>query len=425
MHASFLWLAASAGALSLLTPCVFPMIPITVSYFTVHASDGRGAAVRAASVFALGIIAMFTALGLVLAVLVGATGAAAFAANPWVNLGLAALFVAFALDLVGVIRVGVPSGVLTAVDGQLRRVDARSTPARPGLAGPVLMGVAFTLTSFTCTAPFVGTVLVSAAAGHWQQPAIGMLAYATVFALPFFVLALVPQWVARLPRSGEWMVSVKVLMGLLEMAAALKFLSNADLVWHWGIVTRDVVLACWVMLAGAAVVYLVIRGAGRPAVWAAVAPALLGAWLATGLAGRPLGELEAFLPPAAVDLSWHLNDLPAVLADARRDGMPVFVDFTGYTCTNCRWMEANMFSRPDVRRALAQYKLARLFTDGDGPVYERQQAMQESTYHTVALPLYALLDPDGRTIATYGGLTRDPAVFLAFLRQGARRVASR
>jgi len=438
MNASFLWLAVSAGALSLLTPCVFPMIPITVSYFTVHAADGRGPAVRAASVFALGIIAMFTALGLVLAALVGATGAATFAANPWVNLGLTALFVAFALNLFGVVTVGVPSGVLSAVDHRLRRADAASSAAassgaaeaghgaRRGLAGPVLMGLAFTLTSFTCTAPFVGTVLVSAAAGHWQQPALGMLAYATVFALPFFLLALVPQWVVRLPRAGAWLVTVKVMMGLLELAAALKFLSNADLVWHWGIVTRDVVLASWILLAGVAVVYLVVRGAGRPATWVAVAaPALIGVWLATGLAGRPLGELEAFLPPAPVDLAWHLNDLPAVLADARRDGTPVFVDFTGFTCTNCRWMEANIFARPDVQRALAQYKLARLFTDGDGPVYEQQQAYQESTYHTVALPLYALLEPDGRTIATYAGLTRDPAVFLAFLRQGAHPVATR
>jgi thiol:disulfide interchange protein len=397
----FIWLAASAGAVSLLTPCVFPMIPITVSYFTSRAERERPAALRSALVFALGIIATFTALGLALAVFVGATGASAFAANPWVNLGLAALFVAFALNLFGVWQVAVPSGVLTALDARVGRSG-----------GPVLMGLLFTLTSFTCTAPFVGTVLVSAAAGQWQMPVIGMLAYSTVFATPFFVLALVPRWISRLPRSGSWLSTVKIVMGLVELAAAFKFLSNVDLVWHWGVVTRPVVLGSWIALAAITVVVLRFKPVS-------LVPAAIGVWLALGLAGKTrLGELEAFLPPAATpELAWRLNDLPGALAAAQHDGKPVFIDFTGYTCTNCRWMEANIFSRPEVVTALGRYELARLFTDGDGPAYEAQQAYQESHYNTVALPLYALVAPDGHTIATFAGLTRDPAAFVAFLRQ--------
>jgi thiol:disulfide interchange protein len=403
MMPGFIWLAASAGALSLLTPCVFPMVPITVSYFTSRAEHG----VRAAVVFALGIIGTFTALGLALAVFVGATGAASFAASPWVNLGLTVLFVAFALNLFGVWNVTVPSGVVTALDARVGRSS--------GLVGPVLMGLLFTLTSFTCTAPFVGTVLVSAAAGQWTMPIIGMLAYSTVFAVPFFVLALAPGWARRLPRSGSWLRTVKIVMGLVELAAAFKFLSNVDLVWHWGVVTRAVVLVAWILLALAAVVVLRFKPV-------ALVPAALAVWLGLGLVGRAhLGDLEAFLPPASPSvgsaLTWRLNDLPGSLAAAQHDGKAVFIDFSGYTCTNCRWMEANIFSRPEVERALAQYELARLFTDGDGPLYERQQAYQESHYNTVALPLYALVAPDGHTIATLAGLTRDPAAFVAFLQQ--------
>jgi thiol:disulfide interchange protein DsbD len=412
----YVWLAVTAGAVSLLTPCVFPMIPITVSYFTNHASSG----IRSALIFAGAIVGSFTALGLILALLFGATGVQRFAANPYLNILLAGLFVAFALNLFGVYQIAVPSRALTALDTAARS----QTP----VAGAMLMGLTFALTSFTCTAPFVGTVLVTAATGAWREPAIGMLAYSTVFALPFFVLALIPQWAARLPRAGRWLVSVKVVMGFLELAAALKFVSNADLVWHWGIFNRDVVLALWVALAGLMAAYLVASGPGSIPRLATAAAALgVGIWLATGLVGRSLGELESFLPPRAsqrdsyvMNLNWHVNDLPGAIALAKQSSKPVFIDFTGYTCTNCRWMEANVFARTEVKAELNRFALARLFTDGEGPMYENQQAYQEKTFNTVALPLYAVLAPDGHTIATLPGLTRDPAVFLAFLEKNAR-----
>jgi thiol:disulfide interchange protein DsbD len=439
----FIWLAASAGALSLLTPCVFPMVPITVSYFTSHAATDRRTAVRHALVFGLGIVASFTALGLALAVFVGAAGVAMLAGNPWVNLLLTAIFVGFALNLFGVYQIAIPSAWLTALDNVVRRQGAAGQGA--GILGALLTGLTFTLTSFTCTAPFVGTVLVTAAQGKWQEPLVGMLVYSAVFALPFCVLALVPEWMSRLPRAGGWLQATKVVMGIAELAAAMKFLSNADLVWQWGVFTRTTVLASWVSLAGITVVYLLLRQ--RASSGAQISPAMrtgyltaavtalaVGVWMATGLTGRSLGDLESFLPPTDYEtaaatainhgattpasLAWRLNDYPAALALAKQQGKRVFIDFTGYTCTNCRWMEANIFTRPDVRAALGQFVLSRLFTDGDGDMFERQQAFQESQFKTVALPLYAIVDADGHTVTSLPGLIRDPAAFVAFLEKG-------
>ena len=249
------------------------------------------------------------------------------------------------------------------------------------------MGLTFTLTSFTCTAPFIGTLLVMAAGGDWQWPLVGMLAFSTVFALPFFILALMPQWMARLPRSGGWLNSVKVMMAFLEVAAAMKFISNVDLVWGWGIFTRDVVLATWVVLFVLMAIYVIglfrfkhdapVEHVGLVRLSTAIVCGTLGLWLLTGLFGKRLGEIEAFLPPAAEtmveassgagrELPWIMNDFEQALARARQEQKPVFVDFTGYTCTNCRWMEANMFTRPEVQNELRGYVLVRLYTDGEG-----------------------------------------------------------
>jgi thiol:disulfide interchange protein len=424
----FFWLAASTGLLSLLTPCVFPMVPVTLAYFS--GSRNRAGDVRRAVLFGLGIVLTFTVLGLALAGIFGAAGLNRFAANPWLNLTLAALFALFAANLFDVLATPVPWKILNSVEKSAR-------DAAPGSSlGALLMGATFTLTSVTCTAPFVGTLLVLAARGSWSTPVAGMLVYSTFFALPFFFLALAPGLISRLPRAGDWMHRLRVLIGLLELGAAVKFVSNADLVLGWGVVTRNVVLIAWGLLALAGAGYLGFafwnhRGRGK---WSAIAVApiaatlVLAAWLFSGLNGRKLPQIEAFLPPAngttllanATTLSptWMLNDYPAALVAARSTGKPVFIDFTGYTCTNCRWMEANVFSRPDVGGALGQFVLSRLYTDGDGPIYEQQQAFQEKKFGTVALPLYAIVDAGGEVRATFSGLTRDPSEFVAFLRRG-------
>ena len=432
---AFFWLAISAGAFALITPCVFPMIPITASYFAKHGGESRRAAVRNALFFGAGIIGTFTAVGIATSILVGAAGMARFAASPWVNMAIAAMFVAFALNFFGLYEIRIPSGVLTRLD----RVS-RDRSSGGGL-GAVLMGGTFAVTTFTCTAPFVGTLLVLASQGRWQQPVVGLLLFSTTFAVPFFFLALAPRMLKRLPRSGGWLKSVKVVLGLVELGAALKFVSNADLVLGWGIFTRQVVLVSWAVLCGVIAVYLLgarlpLRAISRPhPVGATLAAgfAVFGIWLGLGLDGRPLGEVEPFLPPRAEDtpagalamaergeehdgLHWYQNDLDGALAAARENGGRVFIDFTGYTCTNCRWMESNMFTIPEVAEQLERFVLARLFTDGEGEVYEDQMDYQKEKFGTIALPLYAVLDGEGETIATFLGLTRDREEFLEFLK---------
>jgi thiol:disulfide interchange protein DsbD len=426
VSAGFLWLAASTGLLSLLTPCVFPMVPVTIAYFSTP-DHSRSHGLRRALLFALGIVATFTILGLALAAFFGAAGLNRFAADPWVNLVLAALFLLFAANLFGWLEITIPWRATTAAD----RVTRDAVPGSS--LGALVMGATFTLTSVTCTAPFVGTLLVLASRGSWTMPIAGMLVYSAAFALPFFLLAAAPRLVSHLPRAGDWMRTLRVLIGLLEVGAAIKFVSNADLVLRWGVFTRDVVLIGWSGLAIAGALYLgrdlpnrIRRREIRPLELAEiVAAVLLAAWLASGVRGRALPQIEAFLPPAAPTTLaanaetplWMYNDYAGAQAAARSSGKLLFVDFTGYTCTNCRWMEANIFSRPDVSAELGQFVLSRLYTDGDGDLYERQQAFQEKTFGTVALPLYAVLDADGKVRATFSGLTRSPADFIAFLRR--------
>ena len=429
MSAPFLWLAASTGVLSLLTPCVFPMIPVTVAYFSSEGNRERSG-IRTATLFGVGIIATFTILGLALAGVFGAAGLARFAADPRVNLLLAILFLAFAANLFGWFTPTLPWRLVTAAERSAQRLPRGSS------LGALMMGATFTLTSVTCTAPFVGTLLVLAAQGSWMTPIVGMLVYSTAFAIPFVLLAIAPRYLARLPRSGEWIKTLRVLIGLLEVAAAIRFVSNADLILGWSIFTRAVVLLLWSALAVIAGLYLArnlpyLLQAHQARVTTLIPSTialLVALWLAMGIGGKPIRSLEAFLPPASVRANlasgalagetWILNDYDRAVNAARSSGKLVFIDFTGFTCTNCRWMEANIFNRPDVSAELNRFVLARLYTDGEGRVYESQQSFQEKTFGTVALPLYAIVDADGKIRATFSGLTRDPAEFISFLQRG-------
>lgn len=436
---SFIWLAITLGALSLLTPCVFPMIPITVSYFTNHSGKSRAKALKLATVYSVGIIATFTILGMLLAIFVGAAGINLFAANPWVNIIITAIFLFFAFNLFGAYEINVPTSVLTKLDNLTRSKEGEGG----GIIGALLMGLTFTLTSFTCTSPFVGTILVSAANGEWQMPLLGMLAFSSVFALPFFVLALLPQYLSNLPRAGGWMNSIKVSMGFLEVAAAMKFISNVDLIWNWGIFTRSFVLAIWIALGIILAIYLLGKfqlfhdtkpeRIGAIRLLSAVLSLAISFYLLTGLFGAKLGELESFLPPdlnntsskffggkSAEQLTWIENDLDKAIAQAKAENKKVFIDFTGYTCTNCRWMEANVFPKKEVETEMSKYVLARLYTDGEGEKFERQQQYQEKNFQTVALPYYAILDGDGKTVSTFPGLTRNTQEFVDFLQKSGK-----
>ncbi len=437
---AYIGLAMSVGALALLTPCVFPMIPITVSFFTKREAATRFQSVRDALIYSFGIIFTFTGLGILLALIFGASGINKFAANPWMNLLIAAVFIVFALNLFGLFEIVVPSGILTKL--------TVASGSGQGVVSLLLMGLTFTLTSFTCTVPFVGTVMVAAAEGEIWWSIVGMLAFSTVFALPFFLLALFPSWMKSMPKSGGWLNSVKVTMGFLELAFAMKFLSNVDLIWSMGILSRDLFLSFWVGIGALITLYLIgtfelphdskLEKVGVLRMLWSIFFFGVSIYLFTGLNDKPLGELDAFLPPMnysetitaaslgdagkmggvkTEETTWY-SDYDEALEAAKAESKPIFIDFTGFACTNCRWMEANIFPRKDVQGLLDQFVRVRLYTDGQGDVYDRNRAFQQSRFGTVALPLYVTMSPDDRQLTTFPGLTRKPEEFLRFLKDG-------
>jgi thiol:disulfide interchange protein DsbD len=459
----FLWFAVIQGFVALLTPCVFPMIPITVAFFTKRDHQSNGAAVGQAGFFSLGIIFTYTAIGLALAAVAGPTGLTKLASSPWMNLLLTALFVVFALNLFGMFEIRVPTGLVSKLDAKAQ------TGGMGTMFATILMGVTFTLTSFTCTTAFVGTVLIYATQGAWFWAVVGMVAFATAFALPFFLFALFPRWLSSLPKSGGWLNSVKVVMGFLELAAAFKFLSNVDLVWGWNTVSRNLVLAAWIAIALVTAIYLIgkiqlphdspLERLGVPRMLFATTFFGVAFYLMTGLFGAPLGELDAWLPPEetngraagllssgransgsslppgiavsgsggadnSAENGW-IESYDAALQKARAENKPVFLNFTGVTCTNCRWMEKNMFPDPQVKKEMDRFVLAELYTDRDTDQHrasdEKNAEIQTTKYKSAALPLYVIISPDEKALATFPSLTRDKQEFIGFLQRGASR----
>ena len=430
---SFVLLAISMGFLALLTPCVFPMIPITVSYFTHQGEMGEGKPLKNAIIYTLGIIGAFSILGFILALTLGASGANQLASNPWVNLFIAALFIYFALSLFGMYEIQLPE--------KLRQFSLKQE-GRGGIIGTLFMAVTFTLTSFTCTVQFVGLLLVAASQGQWFWPMVGMVVFSAAFALPFFFLALFPQYLAKMPKSGGWLNSVKVVLGFLEMAAAFKFLSNTDLVWGWGFFSHNAVLAVWAILMLLAGVYLLgkiqlphdspVKSVSVPRLMLSTAFLTFGLYLTSGLFGQRIhGIIYAYLPPVvegesgsvrtngasmAEEYEWF-SEVEDGLAEARRTGKSVFIDFTGYTCTNCRWMEANIFTKQEVKDRFGQMILVQLYTDG-GPNHRETQQYEIDRFGTAALPFYVILNPDDEVITTFPGMTRNLDDFLDFLDEG-------
>jgi thiol:disulfide interchange protein DsbD len=302
------------------------------------------------------------------------------------------------------------------------------------------MGLTFSLTAFACVGPFVGPLLAASVQGGATRPLLGMATFATGLALPFFLLALFPSYLKRLPKSGGWMSRVKVVLGFIILAAMFKYLSSVDQVLQWNVLTRERFLAAWIVLFALAGIYLLglLRlpgvkpdepmGVGR--LLTAAAFLMFAISLIPGMTGAPLGELDAYVPlasrsgPAGEDgggLAWMKNDLDGALARAKAEGKLVFVNFTGYACTNCHWMKANMFTRPEVAAALGGFVLVELYTDGTDAASEANQRLQESRFATIAIPYYAIFAPDGEVVATFPGLTRDAGQFLAFLEARPRQ----
>lgn len=420
---AFALVAFGSGLVSVFTPCVFPMIPITVSFFL----NQRGGILQAV-VFAVGIVTFFCALALGLTAILGRTGVQQMSSNPWVNGFIAIVFAVFAMSLLGAFEITLPSGLLTKMDHASRR---------GGFLGTLLMGLTFSMTSFACVGGFMGPLLVSSAtSASMTQPVVGMASFATGLASPFFFLAAFPSYLQKLPRSGGWLARVKVVMGFVLLALMLKYASSVDQVLQTGFLTRERFLAAWIVLFAMAGLYLLgfLRlegvepgehmGIGRLLTGSAFVMFALS--LVPGMFCGQLGELDAYVPAAtscSVSVaggqgsgapSWMKDDYQAALAAAQQENKLVLVNFTGYACTNCHWMKANMFPRPEIAQALNEFVRVELYTDGPANIADANQKLQER-YDTISQPFYVLMKPDQTVVATFSGSTRDPQEYLAFL----------
>ncbi len=421
--AGFLLTAFGLGLASIFTPCVFPMIPITVSFFL----NQRGGIMQAV-VFSLGIIVLFCGLGLGVTAVVGPSGIVQLASNPWVNGFITVVFAAFALSLLGAFEITLPSSLLTKLDAASRR---------GGYFGTLLMGLTFALTSFACVGPFVGSLLAASVTMSGSQRILGMAGFAAGLAFPFFFLAAFPSYLKKLPRSGGWLARVKTVMGFALLAITLKYAANIDQVLQLNWLTRERFLAAWFVLFAMAGLYLLgllrLEGVdgtetlGIPRLLVGSAFLIFAFSLLPGMFGAPLGELDAFVPVATgpglsgrasaeAGPEWLKNQYREALDRAKQENKLVLVSFTGYACTNCHWMKANMFPRPEIASALKDLVLVELYTDGTDAASEANQKVQDQKFATVAIPYYAIIGPDEKVIASFDHRTTDTAEFLGFLK---------
>ena len=405
----FLLLAMTGGLIALVMPCVWPMVPITVNFFVKQGQAGKGKTLGLAITYCLAIIGIFTLVGVLFSAFFGAAYLQRLANAAWLNIAVSALFLAFGLSLLGLFEFRLPNFLLNATS---------KGESRGGLVGVVFMALTLTITSFTCTFPVVGGLLVMAARGSYLYPVIGLATFATVLALPFFLLALAPGLLAKVPKGGDWMNSVKVVGGLVEIGAAFKFINTAECAFvtpenAW--FDAQAVLAIWVVLCIVCGIYLlglfrtdhdyeaVQVGPGRIVVGALflclglyLAPALFGApprskffdrvvvgilpadahEFYQGGGGGGGGELVRREKAASNDpkvavaeertiiqgIEWGMS-YPAALEKAKADGRPVLIDFTGVNCANCRLMERNVFPRPEVVDLLGRFQTVQLYTD--------------------------------------------------------------
>ena len=435
------------GLLALFTPCVWPIIPMTVSFFLKRTKDKKKG-FRDACTYGAAIIVIYVALGLVITALFGASALNALSTNAVFNIFFCLLLVVFAASFFGAFEITLPSKWSNAVDSKAEQTT--------GLISIFLMAFTLSLVSFSCTGPIIGFLLVEVSTtGSIVGPAIGMFGFALALALPFTLFALFPSWLKSMPRSGGWMNVIKVVLGFIELAFALKFLSVADLAYGWHILDRETFLALWIVLFGLLGFYLLGKlkfphddddtKVSVPRFFLALASLAFAVYMVPGLWGAPLKAVSAFAPPLQTqDFNLYADEVHAKFTDydtgmayARQQGKPVMLDFTGYGCVNCRKMELSVWTDPKVSSLINDdYVLITLYVDDKTPLPAPIQVMENGTERTLrtvgdkwsylqrvkfganAQPFYVLIDNDGHPLNKSYSYDEDIAKYVDFLETG-------
>jgi thiol:disulfide interchange protein len=459
------------GFAALLMPCIFPMLPMTVSFFTKGASERRKGAGKA-MLYGINIIVIYVVLGLAITVCFGADALNSLSTNGFFNFAFFLLIVVFAASFLGAFEITLPSSWVNKMDNQSER---------KGFMGIFFMAATLALVSFSCTGPIIGTLLVQAATtGALLGPAIGMFSFSLALALPFTLFALFPGWMNALPRSGGWLNSVKVTLGFLELAFSLKFLSNVDLAYHWHLFDREIFLVLWIVIFALLGFYLLgkltlnhdspLPHVSVPRLFLSIIVLAFTTFMVPGLWGAPLKSISAFLPPmstqdfdlsapglAVSDVQVAGSNQPHKYADlfdkpkgfdpffdynealtfAKKVNKPVMIDFTGHACVNCRKMEANVWPDKEVRQRISQeYVLLQLYVDDKTDLTPNEQTvtpegrsiktignkwsyLQTSKFQANSQPFYVLLDPNNeQPLVSPQGADYDPVNYLKFLDTG-------
>ena len=454
---SLLWLLLMgfvAGLLAVCMPCIWPIIPMTVSFFLKRSKDDKKKGIRDAFTYGLSIIVIYLGLGLLVTAVFGSDTLNAMSTNAVFNVFLFLLLVVFALSFFGWFEIKLPESWANSVDTKASETS--------GLVSIFLMAFTLVLVSFSCTGPIIGMLLVqTTTTGNWLAPAVGMFGFALALALPFTLFAMFPSWLKSAPKSGSWMTTLKVVLGFIELAFSLKFLSVADLAYGWHILDREVFLSLWIVIFALLGAYLCgwlkfqadeIGGElNKPkpvvCIMGGLVSLAFAVYMVPGLWGAPCKAVSAFAPPMntqdfnlnpkVVEAEYH--DYESGMAVARAQGKPVFIDFTGYGCVNCRKMEAAVWSDARVADKLKNdYVLISLYVDDKTPLKEPMEVIdeqgQKKTLRTVgakwsylqshkfganAQPFYVALDPaTGKPLTGSRGFNEDVAAYMDFLNQG-------
>ena len=459
------------GLLAVLMPCIWPIIPMTVSFFLKRAKNDKSRGIRDAVTYGISIIVIYLGLGLLVTALFGSDTLNAMSTNAFFNIFLFLLLVVFALSFFGWFEIKLPDSWANKIDKKSDELSAKAA-ANSSLftlhssLSIFLMAFTLVLVSFSCTAPIIGLLLVeTTTSGNWLAPAMGMLGFAIALALPFTLFALFPSWLKQAPKSGGWMNIIKVVLGFIELAFALKFFSVADLAYGWHLLDREVFLSLWIAIFTLLGLYLigvfrfqsdVVEGEERRpmpvvCIMGGLVALAFAIYMVPGLWGAPCKAVSAFAPPISTQ-DFNLNsktvearftDYEQGMAAAKAEGKPVLIDFTGFGCVNCRKMEAAVWTDPQVAELLEKkFVLISLYVDDKTPLAEpievtdaqgkphtlrtvgaKWSYLQSQKFGANAQPFYVIINNEGHPLMGSRSYNEDIAAYVDFLRQGLKRYA--